>query len=253
MTCSSRGIGFACAKALAEAGASIAICARSNDPLQAAACAIGESSGARVVAKVANLGVPADVRRFAREAIDALGAIDILVFNQPHPISGKDFGHLQLLEFEQIFREGVLAAVTLCQELVPAMRRNSWGRLVFLNSISAKEPSPEYIISSAVRPGLLGLAKCLASIYAVDGITSNSILMGYFDTDLLRQLLAAKSARDGVDVGKLLAGMGGSIPRHRIGQPEEVAALVVALCGTALGYVNGSAIPCDGGVIKQLF
>jgi 3-oxoacyl-[acyl-carrier protein] reductase len=226
----SRGLGFAVAKALVAEGCRVVVCGRDATRLAAAARALGERA----------TGIPADVatregaQRFVEEATSALGGLDILVTNAGGPPAGT-VEDLELGRYEEALALNLLSVVAMCRAAVPAMRRQGFGRIVAITSIAVREPIPGLVLSNTARAGATAFLKTLAREVAQYGITVNSVQPGYHATERLREL--------GVSDG-----LTSRIPVGRLGDPDELGALVAFVCSPKASYLTGAAIPLDGGL-----
>lgn len=230
----SSGLGKAIASVLVSEGVDVAITSSNIDKITAAKNEIGAKAGL-----VADLRKPDAASAVVREAIDALDGIDILVMNAGGPPKGKFF-ELTDEQWRDQFQSLWLSVLNSVNECYPLMKKNQWGRIVLLTSISAKESIPSLTISNGLRAGLLNLVKDFSKDLAQDGITVNAVLPGYIATDRLSEL--------GVD----LAQMAQSIPAKRLGDPKEIGDLVAFLASERAAYINGQNISCDGALIKGI-
>jgi 3-oxoacyl-[acyl-carrier protein] reductase len=225
----SRGLGLAAAIALAAEGVQVAICGRARDALEAAA---GSHPG--LVPIVADVSTPDGAAGFVRDARHALGGIDILVPNAGGPPPGRFADITDVQEYARAFELNALSTIAMCAEAVPAMQAQQWGRVVAITSISVREPIPTLILSNTARAGVTGFLKTLATEVAPDGVTVNSLQPYLHDTERLRGLYP-----DGPDVA--------GIPAGTVGQPDDFGAIVAFLCSEHARFLNGAAIPVDGG------
>jgi 3-oxoacyl-[acyl-carrier protein] reductase len=248
---SSRGLGKACAKELAREGATVVICARGRSQLEATADEIGKETGAEVLSVRADLTDDAQIRHLADEALRHFGRIDILVSNNGGPPAGRfdDFGDDAWLAAHQLT---LMSAVRLIRAVLPAMHACQWGRIINITSVSVKQPIDNLLLSNVYRPGVIGLAKTLSTQLAAAGITVNNVAPGYTRTDRVLELAEARAAEQDKAVEEVLADTSASFPMQRMGEPEELAALVAFLASERAGYITGTTIPVDGGYVKGL-
>lgn len=247
----SRGLGRACALALAREGARVAICARDRGALEAARDEIAGETGATVVAVHADVSTEEGAVGFVREAAAALGGCQVLVANAGGPRPGT-FGELSDRDFLDAVDLTLLSAVRMAREALPHMRQAGYGRLVLVASLSVKQPIPGLMLSNAVRAGLVGWAKTLADEVGPEGITVNAVLPGRFDTDRIRQLTEDRAVRSGLTPEEVLARDAASIPLGRIGDPMELGEVVAFLCSERASYVTGCFVQVDGGMYRGL-
>jgi 3-oxoacyl-[acyl-carrier protein] reductase len=132
------------------------------------------------------------------------------------------------------------------------MLKRQWGRIINITSIAAKQPVNDLVISSTVRPGILGLSKVLANQFGKDGICVNSVAPGFILTGRQREIGRARAARLGVTPEKYLEDLERGIPAGRLGAPDELADVIVFLGSVRASYVNGATISVDGGLSKGL-
>jgi len=241
----SQGIGRASALELAGLGASVTLLARSADALQALADRLPRRHpGQRHDWRSADM-LDTAVLHDTVATLAADAPVQILVNNTGGPPGGP--AHTAVPEaFETAFRQHLLAGQTLVQALLPGMRAAGYGRIVNVISTSVKEPIAGLGVSNTVRAAVAGWAKTLAGELAADGITVNNVLPGYTRTARLDDILAARTRASGRDEDAVTRDMLATVPAHRFGEPQEVAAVIAFLCTPAAGYVNGTSIAVDG-------
>lgn len=248
---SSRGLGKACALELAREGAHVVICARDEAQLIETADEIQTSTSANVLPVAIDLTDADQIQDLADKALRRYSHIDVLVTNNGGPPAGffDDLNDEAWLAAHQLT---LLSAVRLIRAVLPAMRAQQWGRIVNITSVSVKQPIDNLLLSNVYRPGVVGLAKTLSTQLAPDGITVNNVAPGYTRTDRVLELARARAADRSKTVEEVIAGTTASFPMKRMGEPEELAALVAFLASERASYITGTTIPVDGGLAKGL-
>jgi 3-oxoacyl-[acyl-carrier protein] reductase len=247
----SKGLGKASALELAREGCAVAICARDEAALQATAAQIMAETGARVTPVVADMTRVEDITRFIETTRNTLGDPLILVTNAGGP-PGGNFEQFDDAAWERAFNLTLMSTVRLIRAALPSMRQARWGRIINITSVSVKEPIDNLLLSNAIRPGVIGLAKTLANTLASEGITVNNVAPGNTLTDRQIELATLRAQQEGISVEDVFARTGERIPAGRIGQPEEFAAVVAFLASSRASYVNGTTIAVDGGLVRGL-
>src|ERR1035438_9760356 len=187
---SSQGIGRATAEAFAAEGCRVAMCARNQQTLQAAAEKIRELHEADVLAEPFDVTDAAAVRSFVAAVAKKFGSVDICVTNAGGP-PAKGFLSASLEEWQRALELNFLSTVYFAREVIPHMQRKQWGRIITLTSITTKQPVTDLVLSNAVRAAVVGLVKSLANEFGKDGILVNNVGPGFTATDRLKELARA--------------------------------------------------------------
>jgi 3-oxoacyl-[acyl-carrier protein] reductase len=243
---SSRGLGRAVAEELAAEGASVALCARSADELEAAAAAISEATGAEVTAVAADLAAAGGPARVVESCVERFGRLDVLVTNSGGPRPGT-FEELGPEDWDRATALLLRSVVELVAAALPGMKSRGWGRILCITSIAAKQPVDNLILSNSLRAAVTGLAKTLSREVARDGVTVNTILPGYTETERVVELFEASD-----DPAAARAKVESEVPIGRMAQPEEFAGLAAFLVSERAGYITGQSFAVDGGWLRSL-
>lgn len=242
----SGGLGSAIARGLGEAGARVAVSARSADKLDS----LFPDHGA-CPKLAADLGEPGVGRALAARAVEALGGVDILVNNSGGPPPTSALGATDA-QWRRGFDAMVMSLVELTGALVPGMRERRWGRVITVASSGVVAPIPNLALSNSLRAALLGWSKTLASEVAGDGVTVNMVLPGRIATSRVEALDRAASERTGRSVEEVERAALAAIPAGRYGTPDEFASAAVFLASPQAAYVTGSTIRVDGGALRNV-
>ena len=248
----SRGIGRAVAMALAREGCNVAICARTPDALDAAAQDIRQETDAEVLAIKCDMASNDDIRRFVKDAVTAFGKLDIVVNNAGGPPMGK-FESLSDDYWEHALAQNLMSVVRTTREALPHLKRSGSGRIINVTSVAVKQPIDGLMLSNSARLGVVGLAKTLSRELAADGITVNNVCPGNIATERLISLIEQRSKELGITLEKSVSAEEGRIPMGFLGQPEDVANLVVFLASAQARYITGTTIQVDGGSTTAVF
>ena len=243
----SKGLGRACAQALAQAGVRLTLCARTEAPLEAAATEL-RALGQPVAAVVAD--VTTEAGRAA--LLEACPDPDILVTNAAGPPPGR-FEAWGEAEWGAALSANMIAPLLLIRGVVGGMRTRRWGRIVNITSAAVKAPLPMLGLSNGARAGLTGAIGGIAREVARDGVTINNLLPGHFATDRLESYLAALAASRGTPLEAVRAEVAAANPTGRVGQPAEFGAMCAFLASAHAGYVTGQNVLMDGGLYPGLF
>ena len=247
----SRGLGRASAHALAREGADVAICARDAVRLHAAAPDLAAATGAQVVPIAADVSRPDHVERLVRDAVAALGGLDILVTNTGGPPSAP-FETLGDEAWEAATASLLMSVVRLSRAAIPHMRARGGGRIIHVTSVSVKQPIDGLVLSNALRAAVTALSKTLSNELAADRILVNCVAPGYTATDRVIELADAAARREGIAAEAVQRRTESKIPMRRMGTPEEFGEAVAFLASGRASYITGVTLQVDGGFVQGL-
>ncbi|MDO8213673.1 SDR family oxidoreductase [Conexibacter sp. CPCC 206217] len=242
----SRGLGRAVTAELVAGGARVLALSRTRETLDA----LREELGDAVLPLAADIAAPDAVATVQRAVADAGGRLDGVVINGGGPPAGRALAlsDEQWLGAYELLIGGPLR---LLRALVPTLKADDGGSVVFITSSSVRQPIPGLDTSNVLRPGVAALAKVLARELGPE-IRVNSVGPGRFDTDRGRSLDTARSQREGISVEEARAAVEATIPLGRYGDPAELGRLVAFLLSDAGSYVSGAAVQVDGGSVTAV-
>jgi 3-oxoacyl-[acyl-carrier protein] reductase len=239
VTAASKGLGRACAEALVAEGAKVFIASRDAAAIEAAGKAMGAAGW-----QAADMSKPGDPAALVDAVVAKLGGLDILVVNAGGPPPGT-FQSTSLEAWDTAYQLTLMSAVRLVHAGLPHLKRSGQGRIVFITSISVRQPIPNITLSNSLRAAVTGLAKTLSREVAREGITANCLAPDRILTDRIRQIAAA----GGGDPEEQLRQMAADSPTGRFGEPSEFAAACAFLCSRQAGYITGQTLGVDGGAL----
>jgi 3-oxoacyl-[acyl-carrier protein] reductase len=239
---SSKGLGRACALALAQESCEVVINGRDGKALETAADELRRATGARILA------VQADVATAEGQAalLDACPAPDILVNNNAGP-PFRDFRQLTRAQMIDGVIANMVVAIELIQKVIDSMVAGKFGRIVNITSGSVKMPLVGLDLSSGARAGLTAFLAGVARSVAASNVTINFLLPGTFGTERLQSNIAANAKNKGIPIEQAKAERMATVPARRFGSPDELGAACAFLCSAQAGYITGQNILIDGG------
>jgi 3-oxoacyl-[acyl-carrier protein] reductase len=244
---SSKGIGLGIASQLAESGASVCLMARNESKLKKIVNQLPNSENhSYLVVDFSNF----EEYKIKIEEYLESNQVDILVNNTQGPPAGNSLSK-DIDSYQEAFDLLFKSIVYTTSLIVPKMQKNKWGRIINVTSVSVKEPLNYLVLSNSIRSAVVAWAKSLSVDVGKDGVTVNSILTGYFDTERIKELNKEKSKSLNISENEVLEKMKSLVPLNRLGKTEEYGYLVSFLSSDKAAYINGASIPIDGGLLRS--
>lgn len=251
VTGASAGLGFAAALSLAEEGVELIINSRDQGRIDQAAAKIADQTGHKPLAIAADLSSAVGLGYLTERLGELDQPVEILLANSGGPPPGQ-FLDQSAEAFTEAGRLLLDSAVGLTRVLLPRMIENKFGRLIYLTSIAVLQPIDSLLLSNTYRAAVTGFCKTISNNYAKYGITANCVCPGYTATERLKFLAGELAELSGNSAESVLAGFAEVTPARRLGQPDELAALITFLASDRASYITGTSIPVDGGLNKSL-
>jgi 3-oxoacyl-[acyl-carrier protein] reductase len=252
VTGSSQGLGFATAHALAGEGARVVICSRNKTAIEQAAHEINKNTGGTVLPVVADISVPDDIRNVVDVAVNNFGTIHILVNNTGGPPVAA-FEDITDDTWTKGFNLVLMSMIRFIRFVLPYMKNQTWGRVVTISSIAAKQPIDDLIISSTLRPGIHTLNRILTNKYASNNILFNAVAPGFILTGRLREIFQSRAEKNNSSFEEQTRTVSNNIPIERMGDPKELASAIAFLVSEKASYIGGTTLSVDGGLSKGVY
>jgi len=235
ITGASRGIGRACAMALSDAGARVAVAARNVDQLEELAGQL-RAQGRDAFAVAIDMSSADSVKESIAKTAKDFGPLAILVNNAGITKDGLAM-RMKKEDWDSVIATNLTGAFLAIQQVLPGMMRERWGRIINISSVVGESGNPGQANYVASKAGLIGLTKAIAQEMGSRNITVNAVAPGYVETDMTQGL--AQELKD-----KMLE----HIPLKRIGRPQDVAAAVRFLASEEASYITGHVLDVNGGL-----
>lgn len=244
----SKGLGRACAEALAAEGVHVVITGRDQTALAAAAAALAERHGVTVGTAVGDITTDAG----QAAALAACPAPDILINNAAGPPLG-DWRSFTREQWHAAADANMIGAILLTRAVIDGMATRGFGRIVNITSAMVKAPIPPLALSVAARLGLTGFVKSIAGSYAKSNVTINNLLPEMFETDRLTANLTRIAGSAGRSLDEERESRRAGVPAARFGRVDEFGAVCAFYCSAHVGYITGQNILLDGGMYPGTF
>jgi 3-oxoacyl-[acyl-carrier protein] reductase len=249
LTGSSRGIGFAAAKILAEEGSRVVINGRDEQRLKESAKFLQSETGAEIHYLVGDAASTDGAQVLINKAAEKLGGLDLVVTNTGGPPSGKFEAHT-----EEVWQNATnlvfLSHVRLIRAALPYLKKSSSASVLTITSYSVKQPIPNLILSNSIRAATVGLTKSLALELGSEGIRFNSILPGWTRTERVQEIFEFRAEQSGLTVEKEIEKITAECPLGRMASPDEIGRAAAFLLSPASSYITGVMLTVDGGMVK---
>lgn len=251
VTGGSKGIGRACATALAAEGCRLALCARGAEALERTAEEL-RAKGADVLTIAADLAEAPAAGRVVEQTMGRFGRVDVLV-NNAGAIRGGSFLDTPAEQWAEDWRLKILGYTRMAQAVLPAMRSRRWGRIVNVIGAAARNPSPDYMAGGIANAGLINFTRALADLGAPDQILVTAVSPGATATERWDTLVDQRARAQGRRPEDLRRELEQAQPLGRIGRPEDVADVVVFLASDRASFITGASITVDGGASRGVY
>lgn len=251
VTASSKGIGKACAEALAAEGCNVMICSRNAADLMQVAQDLTQNYGTNIQWFQCDLRNANEIKELVKETFRVFDSIDIVVNNCGGPPSNYIF-NLSENDWNIAYQEILLSVIRITNLVVESMKRNNFGRIINITSVTVKQPIQRLVLSNSLRNAVVGYAKTLSTEVAPFNITVNNVAPGYTLTKRVYDLAVEQAKVTGKSHEEILKDYTKDIPMGRLGKPEEIGNLVAFLASEKASYITGQTIFVDGGYIKAI-
>ena len=247
---SSKGLGYAVAKQLAVCGAMVTLVSRNEPLLKKNMIELKKLTGFNHNYIVVDYNDSKGYNKIITEFFKT-NSVDILINNTQGPNAG-DVLSVSESDYKNAFNLLFQNTVNTSMAAIKGMKKNNWGRIINMTSVSVKEPLSYLALSNTIRSAVTSWGKTLSIESGKNNITVNNILTGFFNTERLNQLNSEKAKKFNVSAEQVFDKMSEMVPLKRIGEPEEFGYLVAFLSSDYADYINGINIPIDGGLLKSM-
>ena len=247
----SKGLGRACAQVLAEEGARVALCSRSQGELDKAAREIHDTTGSETLAVAGDLDRPETIRALVGATVARFGRLDVLVSNSGGPPLARAVNATEE-QWATAVQRSLLFFARMAREAVPHLKQAGGGRIINILASTVYQPIPNLALSGVTRMGVVAFAKSLADEVGRDGILVNNVCPGSILTERMLSNVTNRAKELGIPVEKALDQRAGETAVGRIGEPREMAYLVAFLASSRSSYITGTTMLVDGGLVRSV-
>tara|TARA_B100000965_G_scaffold123419_1_gene102122 strand:- start:172 stop:957 length:786 start_codon:yes stop_codon:yes gene_type:complete len=247
---SSKGLGYAVAKQLAVCGAMVTLVSRNEPLLKKNMIELKKLTGFDHNYIVVDYNDSEGYNKIITEFFKT-NSVDILINNTQGPNAG-DVLSVSESDYKNAFNLLFQNTVNTSMAAIKGMKKNNWGRIINMASVSVKEPLSYLALSNTIRSAVTSWGKTLSIESGKHNVTVNNILTGFFNTERLNQLNSEKAKKFNVSTDEVFDKMSEMVPLKRIGEPKEFGYLVAFLSSDFADYINGANIPIDGGLLKSM-
>ena len=210
-----------------------------------------QRDGAEIYAEALDVTDGNAVQRFTEQVAKRFRRIDVCVANAGGP-PAKNFLSIPAEEWRRAVELNLMSTVHLAKAAIPDMQRHRWGRIITIAWISVKQPIADLVLSNSVRAAVVGLVKSLSNEFGKDGILVNNVAPGYTATKRLQELAQVRALAAGKSAQEICDTWAAETPIRRLGNPKEIADVIVWLASERASYVTGQTILADGGIYRGL-
>jgi 3-oxoacyl-[acyl-carrier protein] reductase len=247
----SKGLGRACAQALAEEGAAVTLCSRSKPDLDKTAQEIRDATGREVLAFPGDLDRPETIRDLVAAAVARFGRLDVLVNNSGGPPLARAHDATEE-QWATAVQRSLLFFARMCREALPHLKRSGSGRIINILAATVYNPIPNLALSGVTRLGVVAFAKSLADEVGRDGVLVNNVCPGSIMTERMLSNVTSRARELGISLDDALAQRAAETAVGRVGKPEELASLVAFLASSRSSYITGTTMLVDGGLVRSV-